>query len=74
MDVTCVDLCLQSRLSFVSAVLDFNASLNDVAPASPMLLAVDLIRIEKESFVDEFHLCAVSFTLTRQIEFCKCCV
>ena len=35
------------RLSFVSVVFDFNASLNDVAPLSPMLLPVDLMRMEK---------------------------
>ena len=29
------------RLSFVSVVFAFNASLNDVAPMSPMPLAVD---------------------------------
>ena len=32
---------LQLRLSFVSAVFDFNDSLNDVAPLSPRLLSVD---------------------------------
>ena len=36
-----------SRLSFVSVVFDFNASLNDVAPVSPMLLSVDLMGMEK---------------------------
>ena len=35
------------RWSFVSVVFDFNASLNDVAPLSPMLLTVDLMGIEK---------------------------
>ena len=30
----------QSRLSSVSVVFDFNASPNDVAPVSPMLLSV----------------------------------
>ena len=35
------------RLSFVSVVFDFNASLSDVAPASPILLTVDLMRMEK---------------------------
>ena len=29
------------RLSSVSVVFDFNASLNDVAPVSPMSLSVD---------------------------------
>ena len=32
----------QHRLSLVSVVFDFNASLNDVAPTYPMLLAVVL--------------------------------
>ena len=33
-------LSLPHRLSSVSVVFDFNASLNDVAPVSPMLLPV----------------------------------
>ena len=40
-------LCLLLRSSFVSVVFDFNASLNDVAPTSPTLLPVDLMRMEK---------------------------
>ena len=39
-------LCLQFRMSSVSVVFDFNASLNDVAPLSPNLLTVDLMRME----------------------------
>ena len=35
------------RLSFVSVVFDFNASLNDVAPVSPIQLSVDLMRMER---------------------------
>ena len=31
----------------MSVVFDFNASLNDVAPLSPMLLSVDFMIIEK---------------------------
>ena len=34
------------RLSFGSVVFDFNDSLNDAAPVSPILLAVDLMRVE----------------------------
>ena len=46
-------LRLLLRLSLVSVVFDFNASLNDVAPVSPMLLSVDLMRIEKSGlFMD----------------------
>ena len=47
MDVVCVFLVLCSplRSSFVSVVFDFNASLNDVAPLSPIVLSVDLTRM-----------------------------
>ena len=34
-------LCSHLRVSFVSAVFDFNASLNDVAPVFLMLFSVD---------------------------------
>ena len=33
-------LYLPSKLSSISVVFDFNASLNDVAPVSPILLSV----------------------------------
>ena len=48
MDAFCVLflLPLHSRLSFVSAEFDFNASLNDVAPVPSMLFTVYL-RMEK---------------------------
>ena len=49
-------LSSQLKLSFSSVVFDFSASLNDVAPVSPISLTVDLMRIE-EWIVDEFHLC-----------------
>ena len=35
----------------MSVVFDFNASLNDFAPLSPMLLSVDLMRIEKSGLL-----------------------
>ena len=46
MDVTCVLFLLSSppRLSFVSVLFDFNASLNDVAPLSPILPSVGVIQ------------------------------
>ena len=44
-----------SRLSFVSVVFDFNASLNNVAPVFPMLFPVYVMR--KLCFVDGFLLC-----------------
>ena len=40
--------CSPFRLSAVSVVFDFNASLNAVNPASPMLLSVDLLLTEKK--------------------------
>ncbi len=44
-------LCLHLRLSFVSVVFDFNASLNDAAPVSLILFAVDLMRMEKSGLL-----------------------
>ena len=45
----------QLRLIAVSAVFDFSPSLNDVAPVSPILLPVDVMRKEKsELLVDDF--------------------
>ena len=55
MDAICLLLLLSSqlRLSFVSVVFDFNASLNNVAPVSPILLPDDLMRMKKsELFMD----------------------
>ena len=44
----------------MSVVFDFNASLNDVAPVSLMLLPVDVMRMEKsELLMDAF--CVSSF-------------
>ena len=47
---TCVleESQLKLRLSFVSVVLDFNASLNDVVPLSPISSPVDLMKMEKK--------------------------
>ena len=43
------------RLSLVSVVFDFNTSLNDVAPVSPILFTVDVMRMEKsELLMDVF--------------------
>ena len=54
-------------------MFDFNDSLNDVAPLSPILLPVDVKRNEKEWIVDGCHLC-LSFVFTLQIEYSECCV
>ena len=76
MDVFYVSFFLlssQVRLSSVSVVFDFSASLNDVAPVSPMMLPFDVKRIEKsELLMDVF--CVSSFVFTTQIELSECCV
>ena len=75
MGVFCVPFFLSSlhKLSAVSVVFDFNASLNDVAPASPNLFSVDWKRKGKsELLMDVF--CVSSFVFTTQIEFSDCCV
>ena len=76
MDAICVLFLLSSPLksSFSSVVLDFSASLNDAAPASPMLLSVDLMKVEKSELFDGYHLCVISFVFTIQIELSECCV
>ena len=52
-------------MSLVSVVFDFNASLNDVAPVAPILLPVDMMRMEKR-IVDGCLLC-VFFLLSSQL-------
>ena len=37
----------QPRSRFMSVVFDFNDSLSDVAPVSPMMLSVDMMIMEK---------------------------
>ena len=53
-DVICVLflLCLPHRLSSVSVVFDFNASLNDAAPLSSIPLPVDFYENRKGWVVD----------------------
>ena len=49
----------------MSVVFDFSASLNDVAPLSPMLLSVDLTRMEKSGLlIDVIY---VSFLLSSHL-------
>ena len=73
-------MCLLSfsslhRLSSVSAVFDFNDSLSDDAPVSPISFTVDVNRKGKRvncrwmSFVF-----LLSFVFTIQIERTECCV
>ena len=75
MDAICVLflLCSPLRSSFVSVVFDFNASLIDVAPVSPILFPVELKRMKGSGLLTD-AICVVSFVFTTQIEFCECCV
>ena len=52
-----VSLCFLPRLSSTSVEFNFSASLNDVAPASPMLFSVDLL-VMRVPFVCCFFLCS----------------
>ncbi len=49
----------------------FNASLNDVAPVSPILFPVYLM-IMKKSVLLMDATCVVSFVFTTQVEFREC--
>ena len=72
----CVFFLLSSphRLSSVSVVFDFNASLNDVAPVPPMSFPVDVMRMEKSELLMDVFCVSSFFCLTTQIEFRECCV
>ena len=67
-------LCSPPRLSSVSVVLDFNASLNDVAPMSPILLSVDFMRMNQIGLLMDVICVPSVFVITFQIEFSECCV
>ena len=71
----CVFFLLPSpvRLSFARVAFDFNASLIDVAPVSPILLPVDTKRKEKSDLLTDVF-CVSSFIFTTQIEYKECCV
>ena len=74
MDTICVVFCSQLRSSFVSVVFDFNASLNDVAPLSPMLFPVILMRMEKSGLFMDAICVLLLFVFTTRIEPNDCCV
>ena len=61
----CFFLVLPLRLRAVSVVFDFNASLNDVAPLSPMLFPVVLITIEESGLL--MDVIYVLFLLSSQL-------
>ena len=52
------------RSNAMSVVFDFNASLIDVAPMPPIILAVDLMRMEKSGLLMD-AICAL-FLLSSQ--------
>ena len=66
-------LSSQPRLSSVSVVFVFIASLNDVAPMFPILFPVDVIKIEKSDLLMDVF-CVSSFVFTTQIKLRECCV
>ena len=55
----------------MSVVFDFNASLNDVAPAAPMLLSVDGMRMEEERIVDGCLLCVFLLSSPPRLTFVR---
>ena len=63
----CLLLSSPIRSSLVSVVFDFNDSLNDVAPLSPIPFPVDMKRKRKERTVDGCLLC-VFFLLSYHAE------
>ena len=54
-------------------MFNFNASPSDVAPVSPILLPVDLIKVERSGLLINV-IFVVSFVFTTQIELSECCV
>ena len=58
--VACFLSCLQLSMSLISVVFDFNDSLNDVAPVSPILLPVDKKGNEKSELL-MYVICVSSF-------------
>ena len=74
MSFVCLLLSSRPRLSLVSVVFDFNDSLNDAVPVSPILLSVDVKRNEKSELLMDVFLCLLSFVFTTQIELSECCV
>ena len=74
--MSCVFFLLSSqlRLSSVSVVFDFNDSLNDVVPVSPMLLPVEVMKIEKSDLLMDVFCVSSFFVFTHHIECRECCV
>ena len=58
----------------MSDVFDFNDSLNDVAPVSPMEFPVVKRKGKCELLMYAFYVSSFSFVITTQIECSECCV
>ena len=58
----------------MSVVFDFNNSLNDVAPLSPILLSVDEKRKERSDLLMDVFKTLLPFVFTVKIELSECCV
>ena len=58
----------------MSVVFDFNDSLNDVAPLSPILLSVDEKRKERSDLLMDVFKTLLPFVFTVKIELSECCV
>ena len=76
MNIVCVLFLLSSphRLSFLIVVFDFNASLNDVTPVSPILLPVDLVKKRKTELLMNAIYALFLFVFTPKTELSECCV
>ena len=61
-------------LSWVSVVFDFNDSLNDAAPVSPMSFPVYAIWKGKGEWLMGVFRVFLSFVFTTKIKICECCV
>ena len=57
----------------MSVVFDFNASLNDVAPLSPISLS-DVKKKKKGELLMDVFCVSSFFVFTTKIEFSECCV
>ena len=58
----------------MSVLFDFNVSLNDVAPVSPISFSVDVMEMEKSELLMDAFCVSSFFVFTTQIEFNECCV
>ena len=67
-------LCLQLKLSTVSVVFDFNASLNGFTPVSPMVFPIDLMRMGNSVLFMNAIYVLLLFVFTTHIELHECCV